>query len=88
MLVVDASVWIIAASPGERGHADSFALVDRVTSVGSRLVLPRLAYVEVAATMARMRGDAALGRRFADAIVQLPFVSWVDLDRNRALSTA
>ena len=88
MHTVDASVWISASSPGEREHPVSRAYIDRLAAVRTPIVLPHLAYVEVAATISRIHGDATLGIELANAIARLPFVTWVTLDGTLALSSA
>ena len=77
---VDASVFVNAFNPHETGHADSRRLLDALRERSHPIIVPTLLLPEVAATVARGRGDAGLATRFAVAISRLPHLVLVTLD--------
>jgi predicted nucleic acid-binding protein len=85
---VDASVFLNAFNPYEKGHAASRALLDRLRAGPVPVIVPNLLRVEVAAAVARGRADAGLARRFADALMRLPHLQAVPLDDQLAASAA
>lgn len=58
--VVDASVFVADARPGEPYHAEAMALLRALADRDLVLVLPAIALTEVAAAIARATDDAAL----------------------------
>lgn len=88
---VDASVFLNAFNPQERGQPQSHALLARLQADAIPIVVPTLLLPEVAGAVSRGRQDAALARSFARAISRLPHVVLVGLDlilARRALEIA
>jgi predicted nucleic acid-binding protein len=81
---VDASVFLNAFNPREPGNESSRRLLDRIRRQGSPIVVPWLLLPEIAATVARGRGDAELAQRFAGAVGRLPSVVLIALDESLA----
>ena len=77
---VDASVFLNAFNPAEAGHADSNRLLAHLQAQAAPIVVPTLVLPEVAATISRARGDAALARAFADRLSRLPNLILIALD--------
>jgi predicted nucleic acid-binding protein len=77
-----------ADSPGERGQADSRALLDKLYSSGIRIIVPTLLVVEVAGVVARTRGDSLLAQTVASDILALPHLFFVALDSSMSLQAA
>lgn len=80
VFTIDASVWVNADSPAEPGQPTSRALLDALLAAGTPVVVPTLLPVELAGTIARIRGDADLAREVAAAVAGLPSVRLVPLD--------
>lgn len=85
---VDASVFLNAFNPYEEGHEESKALLARFGQNATPVIVPNLLQVEVAAAIARGRGDAGLARRFAEALLRLPHLVTVALDDRLAAAAA
>lgn len=81
---IDASVYLNAFNPREKGHAESQRLLAHLQAQGMPIIGPTLLVPEVAATVARGRGDAELARRFATALARLPHLVLVPLDATLA----
>lgn len=77
---VDASVFVNAFHPQEPHHEFSLRLLNWLRNGGASLIEPTLLLPEVAATIARAKGDAALAHRFAGALGRLPRLRLVPLD--------
>lgn len=91
MYTIDASVFINASDTREAGHATSRALIVAVQREGISLVLPTLALLEVAAGVARSRGDARLARwqvRTMEAMPTARYVAFTVPLRRAALALA
>jgi len=84
---IDASVFINAFNPYEEGHEESHRLLGAIQKRAIPMIVPTLVLPEVAATIARGRNDTILGHKFADALVRLPYLYLVNLDKTTA-STA
>jgi predicted nucleic acid-binding protein len=80
VFTIDASVWVNADSPAEPGQAVSRALLDTLFANATTIVVPTLLAVEVAAAIARGRGDPMLASDMALALFALPTVRWIALD--------
>ncbi len=85
---VDASVFVNAFNLREAGHGDSRRFLDGLREQAHPIVVPTLLLPEVAATIARGRGDADLAIAFAAAISRLPHLVLVDLDASLARQAA
>lgn len=85
---VDASVFLNAFNPYEEGHEESKAVLARFEQNAIPVIVPNLLRVEVAAAIARGRGDAGLARRFAEALLRLPHLVAVPLDDRLAAAAA
>ncbi|MBI4886043.1 MAG: type II toxin-antitoxin system VapC family toxin [Acidobacteria bacterium] len=72
-IVLDASVWVSAAIPGDRHHEVTRSWLAEVSS-RETLVTPALGLLEAAGAVARRTGSAALARQIVRAIEQLPNV--------------
>lgn len=80
MFTIDASVWVNADSPAEPGQPDSRSLLDLLFARATPVVVPTLLLPELAAAIARTRGDSALAQDMVTAILALPTVRWIVLD--------
>lgn len=85
---VDASVFLNAFNPREPGHENSRRLLARMQKNGTPIIVPTLVLPEVAAAVARGRGDADLARRFSNALSRLPHLVLVPLDMTLARQSA
>jgi predicted nucleic acid-binding protein len=85
---VDASVFLNAFNPSEAGHAESRRMLSRLQAQAIPVIVPTLVLPEVAATISRVRGDAALARDFASALSRLPNLVLVTLDSTLAQQAA
>lgn len=85
---VDASVFLNAFNPYEDGNRESRSLLARFEENATPIIVPNLLRVEVAAAVARGRGDAGLARRFADTLMRLPHLVVVPLDDRLAAAAA
>lgn len=77
---IDASVFLNAFNPAEVGHAESNRLLAELQAQAVPLIVPALVLPEVAATISRVRGDAALAQAFADQLSRLPNLLLIALD--------
>ena len=64
-VVLDASVFVAAAEPSDRFHAESRALVTALVIRGVAVAVPAFAVVEVACALARRLGDPVAARTLA-----------------------
>jgi predicted nucleic acid-binding protein len=85
---VDASVFLNAFNPYEAGHQESKRLLSLIQERAVPIVVPTLLLPEVAAAVARGRGDAGLARRFANTLSQLPHLFLMPLDEALARQAA
>lgn len=81
---IDASVFINAFNPVERGHAESRRLLARLRDQAAPTIVSTLVLLEVAAAIRRGRNDESLARRFAAALGRLPYLVLVPLDQTLA----
>lgn len=82
---VDASVFINAFHSHEPHHESSLRLLNWLRNGGAPLIEPTLLLPEVAATIARGRGNPDLAHRFAGALGRLPGLKLVPLDETSAI---
>jgi predicted nucleic acid-binding protein len=85
---VDASVFLNAFNPSEAGHTESQRVLAWLQEQSTPIIVPTLVLPEVAATISRVRGDAALARDFASALSRLPNLVLVNLDPTLAQQAA
>jgi len=85
---VDASVFLNAFNPSEAGHAESHRVLTWLQEQAIPIIVPTLVLPEVAATISRVRGNAALARDFVSALSRLPNLVWVTLDATLARQAA
>jgi len=85
---VDASVFLNAFNPSEAGHTESQRVLAWLQEQSTPIIVPTLVLPEVAATISRVRGDAALARDFASALSRLPNLVLVNLDPTLARQAA
>lgn len=76
---IDASVFVNAFNPREPGHAASLALLTAIHADGDPVIVPSLAFVEIASAMARASDDTAGAMAFTTAVANLPHVTPVAL---------
>jgi predicted nucleic acid-binding protein len=84
MFTIDASVWVNADSPSEAGQLISRAFIDAVFDGNTLIVEPSLLPVEIAGVISRTRGDQKMGAELAAALLGLPGIQWVSLDKSLA----
>ncbi len=85
---VDASVFLNAFIPYEEGHDDCQRLLSSMQDAAAPIVVPTVLLPEVAAAIARGRGDADLALRFSKALSRLPHLVLVALDQTLAQQAA
>jgi predicted nucleic acid-binding protein len=78
--VIDASVFLNAFNPLEKGSEISKELLARFQGKGVPLIAPTLLLSETAAAISRGQDNPELARRFAIALGSLPHLSLVPLD--------
>jgi predicted nucleic acid-binding protein len=72
LYVVDASVWVSWFLLEDAFHDDSRTWFEHVRSQSALLIAPYLLLPELAGSVSRRTGDAALGRRSASLVATLP----------------
>lgn len=77
---IDASVFVNAFNPREPGHADSYRFLEYVQWKAFPVIVPALLLPEISAAIGRGSRDAALARKFANAVSRLPNLVMVPLD--------
>ena len=87
-VVVDASVWVSRLLTHEVHHAASHRWLRDALAAGTRLVVPTLLPVEVAAAIARRTGDAAFAQQVVEDLLRLPPLRLIVVDRQLATSAA
>ena len=85
---VDASVFLNAFNPYEKGHAESLRLLLHFHEQAVPIIVPTLLLAEVAGTISRGRQDSALAREFAEALSHLPHLMLISLDNSLARQAA
>lgn len=77
---VDASVFLNAFNPGERGHEASRQFLARLHQDGIPIIAPTLLLPEVAGAIARGHRRTGIARQFAVTLRRLPNLLLVSLD--------
>jgi predicted nucleic acid-binding protein len=88
MFTIDASVYINALNPAEKGSPESQALLERVFRRPWPVFSPSLLLVEVAAAVARVLDSAEQGLAVAQSLRALPGQIWAVLDEALAEEAA
>jgi len=76
---LDASVFVNAFNPHEKGHAESLALLSAIQQRGDPVLVPTLLVPEIAAAVARATHDLAGALRYAMAAAALPHLTVIPL---------
>ena len=85
---IDASVFVSAYRPNEAASETCRALLDKLRTDATPIIVPTLLVPEAAGAVSRTTGNAELARRFADALQRLPGLVWVPLDATLARQAA
>jgi predicted nucleic acid-binding protein len=81
---VDATVFLNAFNPREKGSEQSKTLLARLQAEAVPLIAPALLLPECAAAISRGQNDPELARQFALALQRLPHLILVALDETLA----
>src|SRR5437899_1613895 len=76
---VDASVFVNAFNPHEKGHAESLQILAAIQERGDPVIVPTLLVPEIASAVARAIDDSAGARQYANATAALPHLMLVAL---------
>jgi predicted nucleic acid-binding protein len=76
---VDASVFVNAFNPHERGHAASLQILAAIQERGDPIIVPTLLVAEIASAVARAADDAGGALEYANATAALPHLTLVGL---------
>ena len=76
---IDASVFVNAFNPYEKGHATSLQILAAIQERGDPVIVPTLLVPEIAAAVARATGDGAGALQYAMATAALPHLTLVSL---------
>ncbi len=87
-VVVDANVWLSAASEREPDHANSVGFLQAAMMRQVEFLLPTLILPEVAGTVARRTRKPADGLAFAEQLRRLPRARFLELNMLRAQAAA
>ena len=79
-VVIDASVFLNAFNPREKGSELSKELLARLQAEAVPLIAPNLLLPECSAAISRGQNDPQLARQFALALQRLPYLILVPLD--------
>ena len=83
-ITLDASVFVNAFSPTEKGSDKSIGFVDRLNHAGIPIVQPTLFLPEVTASIARKKNDAQTALELAQELKKFSNIMFVELDQNLA----
>lgn len=87
-VVVDANVWLSAASASEPDHANSVGFLHAAMTMQVEFLLPALILPEVAGTVARRTRKPTDGLAFAEQLRRLPRARFLELTMARAQAAA
>lgn len=82
MYVIDASVLVADAHPGEPHHPEARAFLRRVAVEKHPVYLPVIILPEVAAAISRGTAEPALARRLTAALQRIPHFEMVPVDEH------
>ena len=80
IFTIDASVFLNAFNPHEKGHEISNQLLSHLQELSAPLIEPTLILPEVAAAISRGRRNASLAQVFSAALTRLPHLMLIPLD--------
>lgn len=80
LYTLDASVFLNAFNPYEKGHADSRRFLEYLQNESIPIIVPSLLLPEVAAAISRGSGNETLAREFANHLEHFPHVMLIPLD--------
>lgn len=83
-VTIDASVWINAFRPGEAGHQESLAFLEKIRHTHEPMISPTLLLPELAAVLARGGEKRENILRFVQSVKDLPHQVWIALDDTTA----
>ena len=83
-MIVDASVWVARFLAADRHHGVAMACITALLERESRLVIPVLAWPEVAGAIARRTGVAANGHNAVGIIRALRWIESSPMDQSLA----
>jgi len=83
-VTVDASVFVNAFSPDEKGSDESLAFITKLRTDGVPLIQPTLFFPEVVASIARKQDSAELALELAKELGKFSRLTLIDLDENLA----
>ena len=76
---IDASVFVNAFNPHEKGHAESLELLSAIRKRGEPIIVPTLIVPEVASAVARASDDSVGTLQYARALAALPHLTLISL---------
>src|SRR5262247_1223533 len=85
---VDASVFVNAFNPHEKGHAASLQILSEIQERGDPVIVPTLLVPEIASAVARATDDSAGALQYAIATAALPHLTLVSLTATVATQAA
>jgi len=83
-VTVDASVFVNAFSPDEKGSEQSLDFLDKLRQSKTPLFQPTLLIPEVVASIARKQDDAEVALQLAQELKKFPALTLIDLDDHLA----
>ncbi|MCG2786574.1 MAG: type II toxin-antitoxin system VapC family toxin [Anaerolineae bacterium] len=83
-VTIDASVFVNAFSPTEVGSDNSLAFIEKMQKDNLPIIAPTLLITEIAAAIARKKGDSELAISIANQVANLPNLMLIDLDKSLA----
>jgi len=87
-LTIDASVFVNAFSPAERGSEQSWRFLAQIREAEIPVFVPTLMLVEVVASLARKQNNTILAMEWMEEIQQLSFLTFIPLDDDLARESA
>ena len=87
-MIVDASVWVARFLADDRHHGNAMACITALLERESRLVIPVLAWPEVAGAIARRSGAAENGHDAVGIIRGLRLIESIPMDPSLAQEAA
>ncbi|MBO9369089.1 MAG: type II toxin-antitoxin system VapC family toxin [Chloroflexi bacterium] len=87
-LTIDASVFVNAFSPTERGSEQSWRFLAQIREAEIPVFVPTLMLVEVVASLARKQNNTTLAMEWMEEIQQLSFLTLIPLDDDLARESA
>jgi predicted nucleic acid-binding protein len=85
---IDASVFVNAFNPHEKGHAESLQILSAIRDRGDPVIVPALIVPEIASAVARATDDTAGALNYANATAALPHLTLVSLTAGVARQAA